>query len=359
MDTLTHALSGALAARAMEPKTPRPDQLPRRTRLWIGFWAAAFPDSDFIVRFIDPFLYVTTHRGLTHSVVMLPFWALGLALAFTWIYRKRYSWRAFVGVCALGVGAHILGDVITAFGTMVLAPVSGWRAQYPTTFIIDPIFSAILVAGLVAAAVWRDTRRPAVIALAVLGFYIGFQAVLHERALGIGELYASRFGATRQDVHALPQPFSPFHWMIVVDTPTSYHLGYVSLARSLPVEEPPADSGWFRRVFDSYQPPAHARWNRVARFGDEPMEARLAEEVWRSETLAGFRRFAQFPAVYRIDREARAICVWFNDLRFALAGRDLPFRYGGCRTPGENAWRLFQLTNNSDGREEKLAVGIF
>lgn len=359
MDTLTHALSGALAARATGSRTPRSDQLPRRTRLWVGFWAAAFPDSDFIVRFIDPYLYVTTHRGLTHSVVMLPLWALGLAVAFTVIYRKRYSWRAFVGVCALGIGAHIVGDVITAFGTMVFAPVSDWRAQYPTTFIIDPIFTAILIAGLVAAAVWRDTRRPAVIALSVLGLYIGLQAALLERALGIGENYASRFGASRQDVHALPQPFSPFHWMIVVDTPTSYHLGYVSLARSQPVDEPPEDSNWFRRVFDSYQPPEHARWERVARFGDEPMEASLAEDAWRSETFAGFRRFAQFPAVYRIDREARATCVWFNDLRFALHGRSMPFRYGGCRAGIHDAWRLFELTSDTDGREKRSPMGAF
>ncbi|MEK6550290.1 MAG: metal-dependent hydrolase [Pseudomonadota bacterium] len=74
MDTLTHALSGALAARAAEPGEAGGKLLPRRARLWLGFWAAAFPDSDFIVRFLDPFIYITTHRGVTHSVVMLPLW---------------------------------------------------------------------------------------------------------------------------------------------------------------------------------------------------------------------------------------------------------------------------------------------
>src|SRR5918996_1029650 len=62
MDTLTHALSGALLARATEPKAPRTDQLPRRLRMWVGFWAAAFPDSDFIVRFTDPLTYLARHR---------------------------------------------------------------------------------------------------------------------------------------------------------------------------------------------------------------------------------------------------------------------------------------------------------
>ncbi|HJX11878.1 MAG TPA: metal-dependent hydrolase, partial [Candidatus Binatia bacterium] len=51
MDTITHALSGALLARATEPEEPRPDRLPRRARMWVGFLAAAFPDSDFALLF--------------------------------------------------------------------------------------------------------------------------------------------------------------------------------------------------------------------------------------------------------------------------------------------------------------------
>ena len=41
MDTLTHALSGALLARATEPASPRPDELPRALRMGVGFLAEA------------------------------------------------------------------------------------------------------------------------------------------------------------------------------------------------------------------------------------------------------------------------------------------------------------------------------
>ena len=163
MDTLTHALSGALLARATEPKAPRTDQLPRRLRMWIGFWAAAFPDSDFIISFINPLAYLALHRGVTHSVILLPILALGLAFVLMLIVRRRYSVTAFVGVCALGIGIHIAGDVINAFGTMIFAPFSMWRAQIATTFVIDPFFTAIIVAGLVASMRWKVTRAPAVI----------------------------------------------------------------------------------------------------------------------------------------------------------------------------------------------------
>src|SRR3989344_3288649 len=75
--------------------------------------------------------------------------ALGLSLLFMLLVRGKYSWRAFAGVVARGIGIHIVGDVITAFGTMIFAPFSTWRAQIPTTFIIDPYFTAIIVAGLI------------------------------------------------------------------------------------------------------------------------------------------------------------------------------------------------------------------
>ena len=292
MDTLTHALSGALLARATEPASPRADQLPRRTRMWIGFWAAAFPDSDFIVRFIDPLTYLITHRGITHSVVMLPLWALVLAFVFMWIMRKKYSWRAFVGVCALGIAAHIAGDVITAFGTMIFAPLSDWRAQLPATFIIDPYFTGILIAGLIAAAVWKDTRRPAVVGLAVLAGYIGFQGVLHQRAVAVGEAYADSHGLKTAEVSAVPQPFSPFNWMLVVEHGNDYHLSYVSLVRRELPEALPDDTFWLRRVNASYFPADKAAWSRIPRYGQAPAEAALAEKVWHSDAFARFRRFA-------------------------------------------------------------------
>ena len=73
------------------------------------------------------------------------------------------------------------------------------------------------------------------------------------------------------------------------------------------------------------------------------MEAQLASQVWHAESFARFRRFALFPAVYRIDQGAERTCVWFNDLRFSLFGRDMPFRYGACRTGDTSHWQIYRL----------------
>lgn len=350
MDTLTHALSGALLARATEPGAPRPEQLPRRWRMGVGFIAAAFPDGDFVLSFVDPLTYLTAHRGVTHSILLLPLWAVALASLFAVLVRRRYPWRAFAGVCALGIGAHIAGDVITAFGTMIFAPVSTLRVAWPTTFIIDPYFSAIIVVGLAVSAIWQRTRLPALAALLALGVYVGVQGLLHQRALQIGAAYAATHKLSDATVYALPQPFSPFHWMVVLREPEGYRFAYISLARRRPAAPPPPDAGWWRRMYRSYDPPEFAHWQHVPRYGTSPAYAQLARELWESDTLAAYRRFALLPALYRVDERPQTLCVWFNDLRFALAGRDMPFRYGACRRDN-GPWRLSRL---ADGQPDFL-----
>lgn len=351
MDTLTHALSGALVARATEPKTLRPDQLPRRLRMWVGFWAAAFPDADFIVRFVDPLTYLALHRGITHSIILLPLWAVGLALLFTLIVRRRYSWKAFLDVCALGIGIHIAGDVITAFGTMIFAPFSIWRAQLSTTFIIDPYFTSILVAGLIASMGWKTRRAPAVVGLAVLAGYVGFQAILHRCAVAVGRAYMAAHRIELARAHAIPQPFSPFNWMVVVEQPNGYQLAYVSLLRNEIPPQPPEEAFWLRRVNASYRSAKDAQWQQVPRYGPVDADMKLAEAAWNSDVLARYRHFALLPAVYRVDHGPARTCVWFNDLRFALVGRAMPFRYGSCRDSANSAWKAHRLVNDDNDAE--------
>ena len=117
MDTLTHALSGALLARATAPKDLQPGMLPRR--IAAGFLTAAAPDLDFVAGFFGDLQYLMHHRGISHSVLMLPLWALLLSWLLSKILRAPGGWRSLYGICAMGVGAHIAGDVITSYGTMV------------------------------------------------------------------------------------------------------------------------------------------------------------------------------------------------------------------------------------------------
>lgn len=358
MDTLTHALSGALLARASAPKSSA-DALPLRRRVALGALAAAFPDSDVVTSLFSPLAYLYQHRGVTHSLVMLALWALLLAWLCPKIWRNGPGWRAYFGVIALGIGIHIAGDWITSFGTMIFAPISDWRAALSTTFIIDLWFSGIIIAGLLASLLWRRSRWPAVAGVAVLCGYVAFQYVQQQRAIDFGKQYAVQAGISGARVSALPRPVSPFNWMVMVEHGERYHYSLVSLSRR---EVPPPlapDAGFVARMGAPYLPLAHARWLTSARFGATEYAA-LAREVMAHPKFAFFKWFARYPMLYRVDMGNPSECVWFQDLRFFTPGRPAwPFRYGLCREndQGRGEWRPYELlSDNTNPTQAKLPV---
>ena len=338
MDTLTHALSGALLARATAPRRAGADVLPLRRRIGLGFFAAAFPDIDVVASFLSPLAYLYHHRGITHSVLLLPLWALLLAWLCTWVWRSGPGWRAYFGVFAWGLGAHIAGDWITSFGTMVFAPFSDERYAISTTFIIDLWFTGIIVTGLVAAALWRRSRMPAVAGMALLCAYVGFQFVMHDEAVRFGEQYAQKQGYRDAKVTASPRPVSPYNWMVMIGEGDRWHYTLVNLRRS---EPRPAGDGLIATLDAPYLPLAAARWTTVPQFG-APELGPLAREAYGQPQFAFFRWFSEYPSLFRVDRGGEGVCVWFQDLRFYTPGRgSWPFRYGMCRE-GALGWQPFQ-----------------
>ncbi|MEW6648128.1 MAG: metal-dependent hydrolase [Pseudomonadota bacterium] len=344
MDTLTHALSGMLLARATAPVQPHSGQLPLRSRMLVGLLAGAFPDSDFVLQlFGDAFIYLNHHRGVTHSLPLLPLWALLLSGLFVLLWRRRHAWQAFYGVALLALGIHVAGDVITAFGTRIFAPFSDYRAALPAIFIIDLWFTGIIVAGLLAAWLWRS-RLAARLGLTLLAAYVGVQ-VWHMQAAGeIAQHWVQTQGVTAREVAALPQPLSPFHWKLLARDDGGYHRADLNLYRDAVPATPTDDAGFLARVTALYRPAGDLQWDYRPLFGADVAEQALAREAWQAPVLAGMHRFAEYPALYRIDRKSAGVCVWFYDLRFELRNLRNPFIFGACRADEQARWRLERLT---------------
>jgi inner membrane protein len=349
VDTLTHALSGALLARATAPD-PAGARISTAARVGAGFLAAAFPDLDFVLAYVSPAAFLTGHRGVTHSVLLLPFWAALLAWIMAKVDRgKDATWRDYFGACALGVGAHIAGDLITSFGTMIYAPLSDARVAWNTTFIIDLWFSGIILAGLLGSLLWRRSRAPALLGLAALAGYVGFQAVLHSRAVDFGIEYARQAGLDAPKVTAIPRPVSPFNWTVFVTESDRYHYAHVNLARAAMPPPPGPDAGLFERLDAAYAPLAHAKWAAIDKYGGDASGRALAARAFAHPRFEPFRWFAEFPAVYRLDRGNPSTCVWFEDLRFVTPGRDANiFRWGLCSEEGSEDWRLYRLLGDGE-----------
>jgi inner membrane protein len=358
MDTITHALSGALVARLIAARhdpvsTMPPDTSGRFDAPWrpgtaaprpwqyvvVGLVAGAFPDVDVVARYVSDLAYLRHHRGVTHSLVLWPLWSLLLAWLLAWAIpatrRARHGWRSLYLVVAAGIAIHIAGDWITQFGTMLLEPFSDARFGLGTTFIIDLTLSGLILAGLLLAALWPRRRWPAAAALVAVVGWVGVSWVGQQEAITAGQAYARAQGFTAAEVDAMPRPASPFNWTVTVREGERFHVAHLNTRRVEPLEAGPEDH-FIRRFSAPFQPVATVDWTAVPQFGSAE-EAPVARAVWQRPEFGFFRWFAQAPVLDRVEvrpaadgREAQQ-CAWFRDLRFGFPGRTtVPFRYGLC-----------------------------
>ncbi len=346
MDTITHALSGMLLARATRSSSasgePQKQRLDLRSRIIAGAVAAAFPDIDIIVRFFGTLNYLNYHRGITHSILMMPLWALLLAWLFSLLSRKGYRWQAFYPVCLMGIGIHILGDVITAYGTMVLAPFSDWRMSWPTTFIIDVFFTGIIVISLLLAWWWKDkSTQISRAGMGVLVAYVLTQGGFHYQAQEMARDYVRAHKLPDARIHALPQPLSPFNWKLVVESDDRYFISYVNLRRHTVVTARASDN-IFRRVDALYRPRDKQDWQQAFRFGEPASEYAQVARLWHNPLLDDIRHFMMLPMLVKLEDNGAGRCAWFMDQRFSLQGVRAPFQFGVCREGGQD-WQLYRL----------------
>jgi inner membrane protein len=344
LDTLTHGLAGALIARAIPSSGDADlDAAVTRREAWTGFLAAILPDADALPNPLSAEFYIEHHRGLTHSFVLLPLWAVAIALLASWRLRlpagedgaraRRIARVRLVGVSVLGLASHILLDWITSWGTRFFAPISEKAFALDWVFILDFFLSGLLAAGIAAAFVIfrRQGRLAARASLVAAALYVGFCGLQHGRALDLAVRLAPAAGSRA----AIPQPLSPSRWLLLSEEEGKVRLDFVDFRLRGTAPAPAADAlarfheGAFslRRLV-----PALAAFYRAP--GD-PAPFLLPESdgpragAALSDARAGvFGLFARFPVGHEIDRSDGSSVVLVRDARFAhLSDRLDPFTY--------------------------------
>ncbi len=168
MDTITHGIAGALIGKAIfrgEDLFASHPMNRGRILTWSLMLGAIFPDSDV---FRDTFssdrlLIITWHRSITHSLLMLPLWALLLA-AITRAFANSRKWQApsfaaLTAIYGVGILSHILLDLITSFGTMIWSPLRWSRPAWDLVFIVDFTLTAILLVPQLLAWVYSHPEK--------------------------------------------------------------------------------------------------------------------------------------------------------------------------------------------------------
>jgi membrane-bound metal-dependent hydrolase YbcI (DUF457 family) len=187
MDTITHGIAGALIGKAFfadNPAVGAPSwwQRPRtedRVAIICAALGAMFPDIDVFFPLFSRrnLAFLTMHRGMTHSLLMLIVWAAGLALLAGWLSRLA-KWPApefaqLFSIFGAALASHILLDLLTPWGTMVWSPVDHTRMSWDSLFIVDLALSSIVLLPQVAAWVHGPGKRPAWLALAAWLLFSG------------------------------------------------------------------------------------------------------------------------------------------------------------------------------------------
>ena len=168
MDTITHGIAGALIGKAVfrgEDMFASHPMNRGRIITWSLMLGAIFPDSD-VIRDIfshDTLLVITWHRSITHSLILLPLWALLLA-AITSVFAKWRKWEApsfaaLSAIYAVGILSHILLDLVTSFGTMIWSPLEWSRPAWDLIFIVDFTLTAIFLVPQLLAWVYAHPER--------------------------------------------------------------------------------------------------------------------------------------------------------------------------------------------------------
>ncbi len=224
MDSITQGLLGATIG-----ECGFRHKLGRGATLMAGI-GGVLPDLDIVVGWLDPWWTWQYHRHFTHSVFFAPLVAAPLA----WLFWRRHDRRTFGlwFLCAyLALATHPLLDLLTTYGTELFAPVSNLRLGLDWIAIIDPLYSLVLAATLIACAVSRRRGRSAKTwrigagGMALSMAYLGYGAWNHGLAMDRIHEHARRQGHSVAAARAIPSVGSVFVWRLIYLTDSCYHVG--------------------------------------------------------------------------------------------------------------------------------------
>ncbi len=299
MDNLTHTAIGLFLG-----------------RIGLGRWsphgtaivliAANIPDIDVVSAAGGSLTYLTYHRHLTHSLLLMPVMALAAVALVRLAGRRPVLWKGAFFAALIAVASHLALDWTNVYGIRLLLPFSGQWLRADTTGVVDLWIWAVLALGiagpflarLVGSEIGSNSPKEqhhgrgfAWFALLAVLLYDCGRGVLHARA--VASLETRMYdGIVPLRVAAMPDAINALKWRGIVETPGSYVIQDVNLA---------GDPGSARgAIFHKPDP-------------DPAIEA-----ARRTATFQAFLRFSQYP-LWRVtpyDAVEDGKLVEVLDLRF-------------------------------------------
>ena len=226
MDSVTQfalgaSISGVLLGPRIGPKA-----------LLIGGIVATLPDLDSLVPLDDAIDNMTYHRGFSHSVIVqtalspLITYAIGKIVPSSWQHKKMLFLTVWLALIT-----HSLLDSLTTYGTQIFWPLEiGPPVALPAIFIIDPIYTLLLLIGFAAILLarnkpgggYRTNRIMLALSCAYLAIGLTGNTIVSSRASANPLLRDMR-------IHVQPTAFNLLVWQVTAISEDKIATGLTSL----------------------------------------------------------------------------------------------------------------------------------
>ncbi|MBU1001149.1 MAG: metal-dependent hydrolase [Proteobacteria bacterium] len=284
MDPVTHIVSGALAGRLLHTR------FGTRLAYALCILAAWLPDIDNFVG-LNPEQYLLHHRGITHSLLGIAVQALALTGLFWMLHKAFTPVKTFVVALSL-LALHLWLDVVTTYGTQLMAPFSKVRYDWGALFIIDPILTLTALGLLVWSLRSKEYgRRIATLGLALMLVYpVAAHSIRTVVWESLPKILAEQ-GIRSESITVSTDFLSPIFWKIILEDGTRLRIGSIS---AIPTLHTNLDLAEFTRA-------------------DPELLARLGREISFFQTWAWF---AKWPTMKETPRQDGGRDIEFLDTRF-------------------------------------------
>jgi len=278
LDSLTHIVLGAAVGTAV---------LGRKAGLRAAVVGAAcntLPDLDVFIAHGDPVRDLTFHRAETHAL----FWLTLAAPAIAWLVARLNrsvgaSYREWLLLVWLSLITHPLLDAFTVYGTQLWLPFSDHPVGVGSVFIIDPLVTVPMIAGLLAWLRWRQNapgrglrwNRAGLIASTL---YLGGTIAAQSHVEGEVRRSIAATPLESRRVLVTAAPLNSLLWRVIVMDDDAYHEGFRSLfdkSARIPLERHASDP----KLLDSLQDDWNVR--RLAWFSKGFYSVRMAHRDLR------------------------------------------------------------------------------
>ena len=180
------------------------------------------PDIDTILKLRNNAVYITNHRGITHSIPFTLMWPV-VIVALIFLVIPDINVLHFWLWTQLAVFLHVFVDIFNSYGTQALRPFNHKWIQIGIINTFDPIMFALLVTGSI---LWAFGVSPVPVFLSIIAILVIYYII---RRLLQQSIRKHALSILPQDEHIIKTFVAPtirfFEWRVAVETDRYYYIG--------------------------------------------------------------------------------------------------------------------------------------